>query len=231
MGFTKSTDSGVDAVGRTGWDVLHSSSRTLLLLAFLIVGIIALYLFRDDLPESETVREYVGYLLPLILGLVFGRWLYWRYLRQFVIIQVEEPGSNFQREYEVSLGRFQRMTIEGLLNPVSTAGGVPLYRVLSFDTGTDTIRAGWCHDPRTELASVMVSRECWESLVRHDHDMTIKAERLEQLRYQDTIADGHSIAAELLDALKCPRYSGNFGVSDPEDVPEESSEGEHEDKV
>ena len=58
MGFTKSTDSGVDAVGRTGWDVLHSSSRTLLLLAFLIVVIIALYLFRDDLPESETVREY-----------------------------------------------------------------------------------------------------------------------------------------------------------------------------
>ena len=231
MGFTKSTESQGDAVGRTGWDVLHSSSRTLLLLAFLIVGIIALYLFRDDLPESETVREYIGYLLPLILGLVFGRWLYWRYLRQFGIIQVEEPGSNFQREYEVSLGRFQRMTVEGLLNPVSTAGGVPLYRVLSFDTETDTIRAGWCHDPRTELASVMVSRECWKSLVRHDHDMTIKAERLEQLRYQDTIADGHSIAAELLDALKCPGYSGNFGVSDPDDVSEESSEGEHEDKA
>ena len=220
MGFTRSTEPQGDAVGRTGWDVLYSSSRPLLLLAFLIVGIIALYLFRDDLPESETV-----------LGLVFGRWLYWRYLRQFVIIQVEEPGSNFQREYEVSLGRFQRMTVEGLLNPVSTAGGVPLYRVLSFDTETDTIRAGWCHDPRTELASVMVSRECWESLVRHDHDMTVKAERLEQLRYQDTIADGHNIAAELLDALKLPRYSGNFGVSDPDDVSEESSEGEHEDKA
>lgn len=231
MGFTKSTEPQGDAVGRTGWDVLHSSSRPLLLLAFLIVGIIALYLFRDDLPESETIEESIGYLVPLILGFLFGRWLYWRYLRQYVILQVEEPGSNVQYEYEVSLQRFQRMRPEGLMNPVGTAGGVAMYRVLDVDFGTDSIRAGWCHDPRTELASVMVSRECWESLVRHDHDMTVRAERLEQLRFQDTIADGHNIAAELLDALKCPRYSGNFGVSDPDDVPEESSEGEHEDKV
>lgn len=230
MGSIRSIEPHTDAVGRTGWDILHSSSRALFLLAFLIVAIIALYLFRDDLPESDVIRDYAGYLLPLVLGLIFGRWLYWRYLRQFVIVQVEDPVSNIQREYEVSLGRFQRMTVEGLLNPVSTSGGVPLYRVLDFDTESDRIRAGWCHDPRTELAAVMVSRECWESLVSHDHDMTVRAEYLEQLRYQETISDGHNIASGLLDALKLPR-SGAFPGSAPDGSADgDAEEVEHADK-
>lgn len=200
MGLFRPTS---DSVGRTGWDVLYSSSRVILLIVLLILLIAAMVILRDFISR-EAVKEAAAYLFPVAAGFAVGRWLYWRFLRQYVILQVEEPENNLQREYEVSLSRFRRMDVDGILNPVTTSSGAALYRVLEVDFSSDTIRAAWCHDRGMELAAVMSCRESWESLVAHDHEMTVRVQRLEELRYQETLADGRAIASELLSALRLP---------------------------
>ncbi len=196
----------IEGFGRTGWDFLYSRSH-IVLAALLIFGFILLSWIRPDLADAvvEAVLDNVELLLPLASGFVFGRFLYFRILRQYVILQVEDPEHNRQAEFEISLQRFQTMTVEdGIMNPVATASGIPLYRVLDFDPVRGTIRAGHCHDPKTDIASVMVQREHWESLVKHDHDKTLRVEELDQLRYQESVDQAHVMAASLLDALHMP---------------------------
>ena len=195
------------AVGRTGWDFLESS-KFLILIVLGIVVLACLLVFRPELFSGigEAWDAYKGYLLPVGAGIWVGRWLYMDYLRRYVVIQVEDPKGNLQCEYEVSEGYFSRLRVVGggILNPVTTGIGVPMYRVLELDTENGTIRPGDCHRPEWELANVMSVRDNWESLVSHDREMTTRVMALEEVRYQESMSYGREIASKLLDVLGMP---------------------------
>lgn len=202
---TSSTDPrGSEAVGRTGWDFLNS--KFIPLLAF--IGIIVLMVLMAANPGlSDQLGELwdaaLPYVVPLVLGWLFGRHLYNRYLRQIVIVQVEDLEHNVQSEFEVSRVRFESLKVsDGILNPVSTLAGVPLYRFVDFDPMTMTGRSAWVHDPRSDLASVLLVRSRWESLVKHDLDMTMRAEELAVLGHQETYEHAQELSNSLLDSLE-----------------------------
>lgn len=200
---SRSIDTGF---GRTGWDFLYAHPFVVLAVACILFYLVLSWI-RPEAADTliQGISDNLDLLVPVVGGFIFGRFLYFRVLRQYVVLQVEDPEHNRQAEYEISLVKFRTMTVEdGIMNPVATAAGVPLYRVLYFDPINGIIRAGDCHDPKTDLASVMVRRECWRDLVAHDHDRTVKAEELMELRYQEVISKGSEIASELLEAFKLP---------------------------
>lgn len=212
------------AVGRTGWDILASGRRTFLA-ALMLILLVVILLVRPDAVSSavDAIKENAVYALPILGGWFFGRHLYRTYLRQVVIVQVEDPEHNVQAEYEVSRQRFERFVlVDGIANPVSTRGGSPLYRFMDFDPSTMEGRAAWCHDPETELASVLLVRERWEALVRHDHDSTLRAEELATIGYHETYSHARRLVNDALDSLVLDKVQ--YGLDDdPEDRDEGST--------
>lgn len=224
--YGRSTDPAPEATGRTGWDFLVRSGPNILVIV-VILALVVLAVANPGALDSliAWVRENAVYAMPLILGFLFGRHLYRRYLRQYVIVQVEDPEHNVQAEYEVSRQRFESFhPTDGIVRPVSTMAGIPLYRMLEFDPLTMEGRAAWCHDPDTDLSAVLLIRERWESLVKHDHDATLRAEELATLAYAESYRHGRELANDLLDGLSLDRADFGLDRPDPEDGREDGTE-------
>lgn len=228
----RSTDGYVPGpVGRTGWDFLDSSKSTILIV-IAVLALVTLAALRPDAVDAavEGVRANAVYALPLIAGFLFGRHLYRRYLRQYVIVQVEDPEHNVQAEYEVSRQRFEAFhSTDGIVRPVSTMAGIPLYRMLEFDPVSMEGRAGWCHDPCSDLPAVLLVRERWEALVMHDHDATLRAEELASLGYLESYAHARDLANRLLDGLSYDHV--DYGLDHDDAGSEERRDEEPEQPV
>ena len=197
----------IPSTGKTKWDVLSGSFKWIVLGFMAIIAIAILYATVPSASQtiSEAISEYGGYAVPFVLGLIFGYWVYFRFIRDYVIIQVEDIDHNLQLEYEISRIRFKKMTIKnGAVNPQSTGDGHQLYRCRRYSKETDEIDLGYCHSSETEYAVIMTIQDKFDALVQHDHDMTVRVVFLEKMSYHESVQFGHDIAGGCLDALGVP---------------------------
>lgn len=196
----------IPPTGRTKWDVLSGPFKWAVLGFVIIIVIIILYAIpATSQTISDIVSEYGPYVVPFVLGLVFGYWVYFQFIRDYVIIQVEDINHNLQLEYEISRIRFKKMTIKnGAVNPQSTGDGHQLYRCRDYNKETDEIDLGYCHRTDTEYAVIMTIKDKFDALIQHDHEMTVRVVFLEKLSYHESVEFGHEMAGGCLDALGMP---------------------------
>lgn len=194
-------------------DPAAGTRKNIRLILVLIIVVLVVWCVRPT-ETSEAIgglggfiRENLYVLAAAIGGYYFGRWLYITYFETYVILQVEDPEHNLQSEYILSDGFFQSLKVsEGIANPVSTPSGLVLYRCLDFDPAEKAVRFGFCHDPKHDISHVLLVRERWEDLIRHDHDASLRVRELEVLRYREVMRDGSDLANDLLDSLMLPSY-------------------------
>jgi len=193
----------IPPTGRTKWDFFSGSFKWFALGALVLIAIVFLYCYSGTSEQmSYVISEYGPYAVPFIMGLGFGYFLYFYFMRDYVVVEVENIEANTQAIYEVSRIRFKRLIVKkGAVRPSSTKDGHELYRCTHFDHNIDEITFGDCHDPKFDYASVMTKSQYWDALITHDKEKSMRVEFLEKMSYQETLVHAHDISGGYADAL------------------------------
>lgn len=162
--FTRDSDTPIDQVGRTGWDVLYAGRRWVLLSVISAILCICIYLAGDSLDGiglfldeySDAIGFFVG---CFVLFFIIGRWTTRFLLRVPMMDYLVLDFDSFTGAiYRIPVPLLSRMDIEGGNNLTftwRTGDGFRLARNVDLDKGV--IETAWPHEVPIEQAAFTLS--------------------------------------------------------------------------
>jgi len=188
----------VSTNGRTIYDMLSGKGNVILALILIAMALLFAHFMNIDL--TEPIRENIPYLVPVIGGLYFGKWLYYNHIRRIVILRRDDVQHNVYYEFAVSTELFKSMKKDEFAIPSVTNSGVMLFHCDLIDFDNNQIVYAGMHNRMSSV--VVISRDSlFKKMCKHGSEITKENVELDNALYIRGRQYSRRIVKDTLDSV------------------------------